>query len=296
MVPRTLREWTLDAVSKLLYAGAYESDLFDFKERLPDSKNEDDKKRLRRTCCSFANTDGGFLVFGIVDDKSLQPIQRIVGIDRSTDFPEHFGNYPRTCSPSIDWDFLNPPIALTSGRVLHVVHLPRSWRAPHAVGSPDAGWTFVKRTNKGAEGMTMEEIRASFLGYYEKRLKLQLLKAELLAIRDSAAHAFVSDPENASTSYVPVTFDFGVVTSIVSDTYSITADYPELHRALGTIRQEGMMANNMSRIFFSTVGLPLSNKNSVVLEHNRRMEQTCRRLGAACEAATSTLDEVLGTW
>ena len=48
-VPSTLSQWSLDVVKALLHKGVFESDAFDFKESLPCSKDEEGKRRLRKT-------------------------------------------------------------------------------------------------------------------------------------------------------------------------------------------------------------------------------------------------------
>ena len=159
---------------------------------LPHSSDEGAKVRLRATCCAFANGGGGFLVFGIHDDRSRTREDRIVGLDHALDFPARFGEYPKSCSPSVHWTFLNPPLVLNSGAILHVVQIQQSWKAPHGVGTSDQGWRFMKRGN---EGMSMEEIRSTFLGFYEKRLRLQLLEAELATVQEVAKGAFVAEAE-----------------------------------------------------------------------------------------------------
>jgi hypothetical protein len=64
---------------------------------------------------------------------------------------------------------------------LHVVHIPKSWRAPHSVELPGQPGTFrfPIRTNKGTEDMPISEVQAMFLGLQEKRKKLDLLRSEL---------------------------------------------------------------------------------------------------------------------
>jgi predicted HTH transcriptional regulator len=44
---------------------------FDFKAMLPHSKDTEGKGRLRRDVAAFANSNGGFLVFGVKDNKGL---------------------------------------------------------------------------------------------------------------------------------------------------------------------------------------------------------------------------------
>src|SRR5712664_3812917 len=111
MVPTTLDDWTLDALVKLLASGAFEKDWFDFNEQLPNPKNPDAKEGLSAACAAFANASGGFLVFGVKDDRTLKPEDRLVGVE-AKDFPEQFGNYPAKCSPTVEWDFKEGGVAI----------------------------------------------------------------------------------------------------------------------------------------------------------------------------------------
>ena len=101
MVPKMINDWTITSVIDLLRKGYYESEEFDFKEMLPSKHDEKGKFRLSRTCCAFANSSGGFLVFGIKNDNALSLHDRLIGVESSLDFPEHFGVYPKKCSPSV---------------------------------------------------------------------------------------------------------------------------------------------------------------------------------------------------
>jgi len=78
---------------------AMESRNIEFKERLPDSKQE--AAAIARTMAAFANTGGGYLVFGIRDNRTPAGI-----------FGEHFSaacdrvsDIATNCfSPAIGWD------------------------------------------------------------------------------------------------------------------------------------------------------------------------------------------------
>ena len=150
MVPTALEDWTLDALRKLLASGAFERDSFDFKWQLPHPKAKVDKKGLSTDCAAFANASGGFLVFGVKDDRTLSPDERLVGVD-AEDFPAQFGNFPNECSPTVDWDFKTGGVALPRGKLIHVVQIPKSWKAPHSVEPERGTFRFPKRTNKGTE-------------------------------------------------------------------------------------------------------------------------------------------------
>lgn len=247
MTPRTLAEWTIPSILEIITKGIYETEDFDFKAVLPLSADTPGKARVRETCSAFANAGGGFIIYGVHDDRRLTPPDRLKGLESTFDFPQHFGSYPGGCVPSVEWTFMNPPLSLSSGRVIHVVHVPKSWKAPHAVGSAAESWRFMKRTNQGNEGMNIDEIRGSFLSYHEKRLRLQLLRAELLRLHLRAAEAAVTEVHKADTEYSLVTFDVGVIEQILADTYPITASSPHLHEALAELRHEVMIVEQQDQ-------------------------------------------------
>jgi Putative DNA-binding domain len=161
VTPRSLAEWNIDAILEILSKGLFETEDYDFKEMLPHPSDQRGKERLRATCCAFANSSGGFLVFGINADRNLPVLDRLSGLPPALDFPQHFGAFPEKCVPGVPWSFKNPAIQLAAGTLIHVVEIPRSWKAPHAVGSAQDGWRFFKRTNQGDEGMNMDEVAES---------------------------------------------------------------------------------------------------------------------------------------
>lgn len=84
---------------------------------------------------------------------------------------------------------LSRPKAITvpdTHRYLYIFHVPRSSARPHLPSRTEERF-FWKRTNSGCERMTLEEIRAVFLNYEDRRRQLQLLLAELLSIRNDLA-------------------------------------------------------------------------------------------------------------
>jgi predicted HTH transcriptional regulator len=233
MWPQKLDGWSLSAIEELLIKGCFESDGFDFKERLPHSKNQDEARRLLKTCCAFANSSGGFLIFGVRDDRGALAEDRLVGLDPAEDFPEHFGKFPQKCIPGVYWNFRNPPLTLPNGRIIHVIEIPGSWKKPHCFKMGDESLCFAKMTNQGNDVMSYSEISMNFLGFYEKRLKLQLLQAELENILEDAEEM---KAPLGGTWYTINEFEMSVIESVLVDVYTILATYPELIKLLARIR------------------------------------------------------------
>jgi predicted HTH transcriptional regulator len=293
VIPKNLSDWSKDIVINMLSKKLFETEQFDYKEKLPEKNDKKAKIRLLKTCSAFANSKGGFIVFGVDDDKTKKPIDRIKGLDKNFDFPEHFGNYPKKCIPSVYWDFLNPPIPLENKKVLHVVFIPKSVKSPHAVGNLDEGWFFTKRTNKGNECMAIEEIRNDFLGFYEKHLKLNLLRSELITIRDNASLLLITKEEVSNKEYSLVSFESRIIESVISDSYTILAKEEQLLSTLSSLRQHIGIANNKIRIFFGVVATSPSNIDDIIIDHHIFMHTKSNFIIQLCDKAIHELSRYI---
>jgi predicted HTH transcriptional regulator len=74
IIPRTLEEWDYGVIRELVINDYYETDTFEFKPDLKprhlDQKERDKfNMRIVESVDAFANTFGGFIVFGIEDMK-----------------------------------------------------------------------------------------------------------------------------------------------------------------------------------------------------------------------------------
>ena len=290
MIPSKLEDWTEELVVEMLQTGIFESEHFDYKEMLPHSNDKAAKDRLKKTCCAFANTDGGYLVFGVSDNRELAPQNRLLGLSKELDFPEKFGNYPKNCFPSIYWQFKNPPITLSSGKLIQIVYIPASPESPHSTGHIEKGWQFMKRTNKGNEPMAPDEVRLRFLSFYEKRIKLELLKAELEMLRDQAKSGYVDGEKEISTHLSIVTFDTNVIDTVLSDTFVLISRAPKLVKILGEIRIRVRMAANS----FGTVRHMLyqgyTNKEQTFRNYNEGQKAIYTQIENLCDTALNELN------
>ena len=90
LIPANLSQWNFEVIKDLVDKGYLEADEFEFK---PAIKNRDPnlQTRIVETACGFANTDGGFIIFG-VKDMGNKTDDRITGIDKSDDLATQFGD------------------------------------------------------------------------------------------------------------------------------------------------------------------------------------------------------------
>jgi hypothetical protein len=191
------------------------------------------KSSLEEDCCAFANSNGGFLVFGVKDAQSAKGKARIVGIDDS-DFQSKFGNYPSACQPTVYWQFKEAPIKLCNKMVIQIVYIPQSFRSPHAAKRDDK-WIFKKRTNKGNENMSYDEIRLAFLHHHDRLRRIYLLKTELNEIKYEAEQ-YLGIIDGKNTNF-PARFDLNVLDALWSDIYPIVHSSREVTEAITLLRR-----------------------------------------------------------
>lgn len=249
MIPETLDGWTLEKIQEIAAAGVIENDRFDFKANLQPPEHQ------RKTVAAFANSDGGFLVFGVTDDR------RVEGVPNA-ELPRDFGGKLRDgLSPSVDFRF-GARHALPGDRFLYVARIPKSSRAPHAVYVNNA-WNFLKRTAAGTnDPMTYEEIRLAFQDTENRRTKLALLSSELSAIGSIAERVLREVPDVGvpgvpsrqsdqivndwawTTRYPTVVLD-----TILGDAFALVARKADLWVTLSALRDNLRRSNAIAETY-----------------------------------------------
>src|ERR1035437_439979 len=146
-------KWSEDDIRALVTNQVEESLTLDYKACDALAPTDKKKKEISKDVSAFANSAGGAIVFGVTEDKHI-PTGLDVGYLPSNISKEWIeqvinGNIQRR----IDGVRINP-VHLTgagAGKVLYVVAVPQSARAPHMA----ADHRFYKRFN--FESVPMEE-------------------------------------------------------------------------------------------------------------------------------------------
>jgi predicted HTH transcriptional regulator len=241
VVPQTLDDWNLEIIEKIVDSRIPELDFFDFKKQLPHSKDEEGKKRLRKEICAFANSSGGFLIFGVSDASQLSGGEslrnRIIGMKADEEFPSKFGSYPKDCSPSVSWQPKVQPISLKNNQVIQIIQIERSWNSPHAVRENEV-LHFVKRTHKGVEYMSLEEIRFTMLNQHEKRLKIELVRGEIANIMEESNFIPIRETFVGKHRYKAPKYDVNVIESVLSEIYTILKNHNDIILLINKIRKK----------------------------------------------------------
>jgi predicted HTH transcriptional regulator len=154
LIPERIQDWTLDKIQDLIDKNMTESERHDFKSNIPDSVT------LSRICCAFANSRGGFILFGVAEKNGKFVIE---GFSPDIEISKKFGDKLKA-SPRI---YFNTPINVPtsdSATVITIFEIPISPERPHSTMTNNIP-TFYKRTNRENEIMSYEEIRNEFSGY-----------------------------------------------------------------------------------------------------------------------------------
>lgn len=162
-IPQTMDDWNFEIIKEMIDMKIEESDYFDFKLKL--------NKDIDKIACSFANTDGGFILFGIADLKQIESLKdknRIVGWSNRKEIKTPFYQQIKNIQPSIQFELNEPPIKIPgSSKVIHVIEILKSTVRPHMVNG-----RFYKRVNGNKDLMNYREVRKSFYDYEERIYKI----------------------------------------------------------------------------------------------------------------------------
>jgi hypothetical protein len=185
-------QWDYSTIYRLIAERDTEPGLFDFKEVLSGTGADESKKQLndsiRKTVCSMANADGGYIIFGIKDSKKyprLAPEERIRGIPKSSEYLKEFGNKISSIHRNVPCVYPERLIDIPGNEThgIFVIHIPLSPLRPHMIEG-----TCYKRVGTGsAEPMDWHEVRDQML-YTEGRLqKVKLLRLKIAQFKNQIA-------------------------------------------------------------------------------------------------------------
>jgi len=138
----------------------------EYKSQLPGPRDED-KREFLYDASSFANTNGGDMIFGVTDKRkgsqSTGVPEAVAGIDSSTVSASILR------LESLIRDGISPrvhgiefrAVEVSSGQSVLVLRMPRSWIGPHMV-TFNGGSRFYSRNAGGKQMMDVAELRRAF--------------------------------------------------------------------------------------------------------------------------------------
>jgi len=121
---------TKDDLQSLIDNEAQEDLHLDFKCSDSLAKSDGKKKEISKDVSAFANSDGGTIIYGIVEanHKATELDDGVSGTDITKEWLEQV--ISSTVTPKID-ELEIIPIPRDNGKFNYIVHIPRSERSPH---------------------------------------------------------------------------------------------------------------------------------------------------------------------
>jgi len=159
MIPKPLNEIAEADIQQLKASGVEEGKTIEYKRDLPGTKDED-KREFLADVSSFANTEGGDIIYGVAEDLGV--IAEIVGLASSDIDAEVLR------MESLVRDGIAPRIGImivsvpSSAGKLVVLRVEKSWNRPHRVIFRGHD-KFYARTSAGKFALDVAQLRTAFL-------------------------------------------------------------------------------------------------------------------------------------
>ncbi|WP_437759503.1 AlbA family DNA-binding domain-containing protein [Sorangium sp. So ce1389] len=167
MFNKPVTELTKEDIDALVENEVPEDRALDYKAELPDAKDAS-KKEFAADVAAFANAGGGFLIFGIPERKDAQgkntgrPLaaEGLAGVNPDEEMRRLNQVIQSSLDPRLpycEWKVIE---GFPKGPII-VLHIGRSWSAPHMVKTGES--RFYTRNGVQKQAMDVREIRSAFL-------------------------------------------------------------------------------------------------------------------------------------
>lgn len=194
-------EW--NDIDLLISSEQLETEHLEYKREVPGN-SDSNKKELLADICSFANSDGGFLIYGIGEDRaSGKPaIQPFGNLNAETNRIEQIittGITPRLISYKVK---AITPQQNSDGII--IIKIEKSWIGPHMVSVEQVNKFWIRKQS-GKFPMDYNEIKTSFLvsGKIEDRVR-EFCNSRELALHQQSTVRSIKNERSLMLHVVPL--------------------------------------------------------------------------------------------
>ncbi len=160
MIPKQLNNITIEDIQELIVEGRPEGRTIEYMLELPGNSEIEKIIRLLKPVCSFSNTDGGEIIYGISKDAGIP--KNIVGINIDNVEQKKLSLLQiikNGIEPQISGIQIKK-IEIANNQIILIIHIPKSQQAPHRV---ILNSTFYARNATGIYELDVFQIRNAFL-------------------------------------------------------------------------------------------------------------------------------------
>ncbi|MFQ6119014.1 MAG: helix-turn-helix domain-containing protein [Methanosarcinales archaeon] len=162
MIKKKLEDIIEEDLQSLVENSVPEGKTIEYKQVLPGN-SDSEKKEFLEDVSSFANTSGGDLIYGIIQNKETGAPEKVEGIaikniDQEILRLENIirdGIEPRILSIGIQ------PVHLSNNKTIIIIRIPKSWISPHRVSFKSRP-QFFSRNSAGKYPLDIGELRIAF--------------------------------------------------------------------------------------------------------------------------------------
>lgn len=267
-----LSEWSDEWIRKILDTDLGEELLYDFKEGI-NSKDPKHLANIRKAVSSFANTFGGFLIFGIKDKSKATGWDRLCGITDTAIFAKELTNKISGGNVIPNIFFEGPKIIVVDNNCkkydVAVIKIESSESKPHGVVSSgkDGLLEFWMRGNSSAVAATYPYLTKMIEESSELRNWLAALYLDSEYV-DAFANKMII-PETERGMSIPVSRINAFINSDQSSQFisKIPTDIP-LIQLIWALREKVDVINSFRDMMVQMRPLPLDNASEMNKKDN----------------------------
>ena len=149
-----------DDILALISNKTEEQKTLDYKLKLPTNSDKD-KKDFLADITSFANTGGGYLIYGMVEKNGVATqLPGLGGIDPDSEILRLEQMIREGIAPRLT--ISTKPLQLRNGDYVLIIHVPQSYGAPHMVTYQGASRFYARQSN-GKYPLDVQQLRQAFL-------------------------------------------------------------------------------------------------------------------------------------
>mgnify|MGYP003254949027 CR=1 FL=1 len=196
---------TLDDIQTLIENSVCENKNLDYKREL-HIDTDSDKKEFLADISSFANSNGGDIIFGIEEDSAEKIPTKIVGIHYENDdvLVRKLEDFIRQSIQPIILNIEYKVIEIVNNKCILIIRIPQSLIAPHRVEYKGYN-KFFTRNNKGKYQMDVNELRLSFNSGIDLEKRIEDFKmSRYYEILSNKYNKLIADSPIFVIHYIPL--------------------------------------------------------------------------------------------
>jgi len=205
-----------------------EQKTIEYKRILPGNKY-DSKKEFLADVSSFANTLGGHIIYGVIEENGL-PIEfsGLENVDFDSEILRLENLLRDSIQPRIQGISIKTIVSM-GGKPLVILRIPQSWSKPHVVNH-QGHWRFYARNSAGKYQLDISEVKSAFLSSTAIIDRIKKFRFERISkiIADETPIALESGSKTIFHLLPFISFDTGFsieLSSLKDDLFSLNPFY-----------------------------------------------------------------------